>query len=53
MDFEVTISITIDPDSAVLGSDPKYYLVDIEDFFKDVLYDMDDISVLEIYVKES
>lgn len=52
MQYEVTITIDIDPDSNYFGSDTTFYLEDLEDLIRAVLYDVDDTEIIEINIKE-
>lgn len=50
--FEVVMVISVDSDSSILGSDPDNHAEDVEDVIKDTIYDLDDITIEEIFVKE-
>lgn len=51
--YEVTMLILVDPDAPFLGSLVSTHKYDIEDVLKETIYDLDDIEVVEIDVKEN
>lgn len=53
MKFSVTIEIEVEERGHILSSSPKDHTEDIADFFNDMLYDVDDLTVTEIEVRKS
>lgn len=52
MRFEITLLLYVDPDANFLGSDKDFYSEDLEDHMRAVIYDVDDVLVEEVSVKE-
>jgi len=48
--FEVTILVDLDPDANFIASDSLEK--SLEDILQDTIYDLDDVKILEIEVKE-
>jgi hypothetical protein len=49
--YEVTVNIKVEPDANFFESDPRYNLNVIQELIQDVLYDLDDITVINCEVK--
>ena len=48
--FEVTILVDLDPDANFIASDSLEK--SLEDIFQDTIYDLDDLELVEIEVKQ-
>jgi len=49
--FEVTMLVKLDPDANFIASDSAEK--SLEEILQDTIYDLDDIKILEIEVKEN
>jgi len=47
MRFEVNLTLEVDEDSGILGSDRAAFNEDVLDYLLSFLYDLDDVVVLE------
>lgn len=52
MEYEINISVKVDPDAPFIESDPSTTKDVLEEMFGDLLYDLDDIEVDELTVEE-
>lgn len=50
--FEVTLQLKLDPDANFIASDKDGAAVGLEDVLTDTIYDLDDVEIIEIEVKE-
>lgn len=48
--FEVTMLVKLDPHANFIASDSSE--VSLEEVLRDIIYDLDDVEILEIEVKE-
>ena len=53
MILEVSLIIKLDPEANFIGSDKDGAVLGLEEVLTDTLYDIDDITVLEIEVKQT
>lgn len=53
MILEVSLIIKLDPEANFIGSDKDGAAIGLEEVLTDALYDIDDITVLDIEVKET
>ena len=51
MKYEVTLNIDVDPKANFFESDPKYNLDVVQEGIQDILYDLDDITIINCEVK--
>lgn len=51
MKYEVYILLEIDPEASFLGADTNHLEDDLTDKLRSLLYDLDDVDVLSIYLK--
>lgn len=52
MRFEITLLLYVDPDANFLGSDRDFYSEDLEDHMRGAIYDIDDVILEEVSIKE-
>tara|TARA_B100001939_G_scaffold25753_3_gene20860 strand:- start:20056 stop:20277 length:222 start_codon:yes stop_codon:yes gene_type:complete len=50
--FEVTLLVKLDPDANFIASDSNGASSGLEDVLVDTIYDIDDVEIIEIEVKE-
>ena len=52
MEYEINLRIKVDPEAPFIESDPSTTKDVLEEMFGDLLYDLDDIEVTELSVRE-
>tara|TARA_R100001198_G_C5164153_1_gene167980 strand:- start:616 stop:789 length:174 start_codon:yes stop_codon:yes gene_type:complete len=50
--FSVTFVLAVDKSNNILSSHPAYYEEDIKDLIERVIYDIDDVEISNINVKD-
>ena len=50
--FSVTFVLSVDKSNNILSSHPMYYEVDIKDLINRVIYDIDDVEISNINVRD-
>tara|TARA_X000001388_G_scaffold29119_1_gene20638 strand:- start:376 stop:549 length:174 start_codon:yes stop_codon:yes gene_type:complete len=50
--FEITMLVNLDPDANFIASDKDGAKIGLEQVVSDAVYDIDDVEIVEIYVKE-
>ncbi len=50
--FSVTFVLSVDKSNNILSSHPMYYEEDIKDLIERVIYDIDDVQISNINVKD-
>ena len=50
--FSVTFVLQVDKSNNILSSHPKYYEEDIKDLMTRIIYDIDDVEISNINVKD-
>jgi len=50
--FSVTFVLSVDKSNNILSSHPMYYEEDIKDLINRVIYDIDDVEISNINVKD-
>jgi len=50
--FSVTFVLSVDKSNNILSSHPMYYEEDIKDLIERVIYDIDDVEISNINVKD-
>ena len=51
--FEITILVNLDPDANFIASDKDGAAIGLEQVVSDTIYDIDDVEMIEIEVKEN
>lgn len=52
MKFNVRMTLAVDEEANFLSADRRAHVDDVSDLFKDIFYDVDDVKVDSITVKE-
>ena len=50
--FSITFVLEVDEDNHILSSVPEAHVDDVFDLIKDIFYDVDDVEVDKLIVKE-
>ena len=50
--FSVTFVLSVDKSNNILSSHPMYYAEDIKDLINHIIYDIDDVEISNINVKD-
>jgi len=50
--FEITMLLKLDPDANFIASDKDGAAIGLEQVVSDTIYDIDDVEIVEIEVKE-